>query len=221
MLLADDIIEILKQELGDYISGLQKIKEQKYIIDIERSAIIKAAKLLVEKDIRLITISCVDDGLDFELLYHFEANKNIISLRTRVPKDVNEIDSLASILPGANWIEREIHDLFGLKFNGHPDFRRIILPYEWPEGKYPLRKPMEGIVPKPHRKVVSELIMTGQPIPFTSSTIRRRERMNLPPELPVASLKEESVKEIHELIKKVGYDKKVGFDWKKGGLRYK
>ncbi|MGQ4913532.1 MAG: NADH-quinone oxidoreductase subunit C [Candidatus Asgardarchaeia archaeon] len=217
----DDIVRLLEQELKDYILGLQKMRTRRYIIDIKRPGAIKAAKLLAEKDVRLITISCVDNGLDFELLYHFDADGTIVSIRTFVPKDINEIESLASVLPGANWIEREIHDLFGLKFNGHPDFRRIILPYEWPEGNYPLRKPMEGIVPKQHRKVVSDLIATGQPIPFTSMAIKRRARVDLPPELPVASLREDYLKEVQELIKKTGFDKKVGFDWEKGGLKYK
>ena len=82
----------------------------------------------------------------FELNYHLVSipNKTKIRLRTRVSGGDPVVDSLVPVWPGAGWLEREIFDLMGIRFNGHPDLRRILLPDDW-EG-YPLRKdyPTEG-----------------------------------------------------------------------------
>ena len=77
-----------------------------------------------------------------EILYHFtiEDINLLISLRVKLSKSKLEIDSLAPSFEAANWIEREIHELFGINFKGHPDLRRLLLSDEWPEGVYPLRR---------------------------------------------------------------------------------
>lgn len=82
----------------------------------------------------------------FELSYHLVSipNKTKIRLRTRVSGADPVVDSLVPVWPGAGWLEREIFDLMGIRFNGHPDQRRILLPDDW-EG-HPLRRdyPTEG-----------------------------------------------------------------------------
>jgi NADH-quinone oxidoreductase subunit C len=82
----------------------------------------------------------------FELSYHLVSisKKLKIRLRTRVSGADPTVDSMVSVWPGAGWLEREIFDLMGIRFNGHPDLRRILLPADW-EG-YPLRRdyPAEG-----------------------------------------------------------------------------
>jgi NADH-quinone oxidoreductase subunit C len=61
-----------------------------------------------------------------------------IRLRAQVPEDDATIDSLVPVYPGANFYEREVYDMFGITFNGHPDMTRILMPDDW-EG-HPLRK---------------------------------------------------------------------------------
>jgi len=82
----------------------------------------------------------------FELNYHLLslARRETICMRTRVPGDDPVTQSVVPVWPTANWHEREIFDLFGIRFEGHPNMRRIMLPEDW-EG-YPLRKdyPVEG-----------------------------------------------------------------------------
>jgi NADH-quinone oxidoreductase subunit C len=117
------------------------------------------------KVLRAIAARCrEDDALQFNLLSdatcldrfpmepRFELNYHLVSIpkllrvriRVRLSSDDPVVDSLVPIWPGANWLEREIFDLFGIQFTGHPDLRRILLPDDW-EG-YPLRKdyPVEG-----------------------------------------------------------------------------
>ena len=82
----------------------------------------------------------------FELNYHLVSipRRARLRLRTSVSAQQPIIDSLCPVWPGANWLEREIFDLFGIRFEGHPDLRRILLPEEF-EGA-PLRRdfPVEG-----------------------------------------------------------------------------
>jgi len=70
------------------------------------------------------------------ILYSFQRNERI-RVKTQI-KDGESIASAVSIWPTVNWLEREVYDMFGIRFDGHPDLKRILLPDGW-EG-YPLRK---------------------------------------------------------------------------------
>ena len=82
----------------------------------------------------------------FQIVYHILSHrlKERIRLIVRLSSDVAAIDSIVGIWPSANFYEREIFDLFGVHFGGHPNLRRIMMPEDW-EG-HPLRKdyPVEG-----------------------------------------------------------------------------
>ena len=82
----------------------------------------------------------------FEVVYHLYSIEHRHGLRVRVEVGEEDpvIDSVVSLWPGANWLERETWDLLGIRFTGHPDLRRVLLPDDW-EG-HPLRKeyPLRG-----------------------------------------------------------------------------
>ena len=82
----------------------------------------------------------------FELNYQLVSisRRDRVRLRVWLSGDDPTVESLVPVWPGAGWLEREIFDLFGIRFNGHPDLRRILLPDDW-EG-HPLRRdfPVEG-----------------------------------------------------------------------------
>ena len=80
------------------------------------------------------------DQSRFAVVYHFfsVAHKHRLRLVVLVEETAAEVDSLTSLWPGANWLEREVWDMFGIDFHGHPDLKRILM-YEGFEG-HPLRK---------------------------------------------------------------------------------
>lgn len=81
-----------------------------------------------------------EDAPRFEVVYHFLSLTHRHRLRVKVPlmADDATLDTLSDIYPASDWAERECYDMYGVRFNGHPDLRRILL-YEEFEG-YPLRK---------------------------------------------------------------------------------
>ncbi|MFH1246034.1 MAG: NADH-quinone oxidoreductase subunit C, partial [Candidatus Omnitrophota bacterium] len=90
---------------------------------------------------RFNTASGIDARQHIEILYHFiiEDINLLISLRVKLDREKPQINSLTPIMEGANWVEREIHELLGVQFFGHPDLRGLLLSEEWPAGNYPLR----------------------------------------------------------------------------------
>ena len=136
----NEITAKLKEHLKEAFIEAVAPRERRLTVEVSREGVLQAAEYLCrEYDARLVTISATDLGLDIQLLYHFSIPKLLINLKTIVPKEDLRIVSLTPSIFGANWIEREIHDLFGVEFEGHPDPRRLILSYEWPKENTPLK----------------------------------------------------------------------------------
>jgi NADH-quinone oxidoreductase subunit C len=91
----------------------------------------------------LLDLTCVDfkkDAGSFEMVYHLyslDAGRRV-RVKVRLPADAPLMDSLAGLWRNANWLEREVYDMFGVVFRGHPDLKRILM-YDGFEG-FPLRK---------------------------------------------------------------------------------
>ena len=97
----------------------------------------------------LSDVTCVDrypSEPRFEVIYHLLSipHKERVRLKVRLDSGSPVVESITSVWPGANYFEREVFDLFGVRFTGHPYLRRILMPEDW-EG-HPLRKdyPVEG-----------------------------------------------------------------------------
>jgi len=102
-----------------------------------------ASALKENSDTRFDMLVCVtgmDWGKELGVVYHLRSTEHnhMMVLKTKVSDRENpEIDSLCSVWQAANFLEREVYDLVGIKFRGHPDLRRLFLDSTW---GYPLRK---------------------------------------------------------------------------------
>jgi NADH-quinone oxidoreductase subunit C len=136
-------------------SAIEKVKfdRDEMTIYVDRSALREACAVLREDPACpfnfLSDVTCVDwypAEPRFEVVYHLLSipKKERVRLKVRLNSSSPTIDSLTSIWPGADFFEREVFDLFGVRFAGHPYLRRILMPEDW-EG-HPLRKdyPVEG-----------------------------------------------------------------------------
>ena len=138
-----DWVKETKEKFAKEIKEWQDHSPQRIYITIEKENLVEIACHLFENlKFRFIIASGVDTREEIEILYHFsqDSTGKIVSLRVLTSKDKCEVDSLAPYIKGTNFIEREIHELLGVDFKGHPDLRRLLLAEDWPEGKYPLRR---------------------------------------------------------------------------------
>jgi NADH-quinone oxidoreductase subunit C len=130
-----------------------KFDRDEMSISVERSCI-RDACILLRDDADCIfnflaDITCVDwfpSELRFEVVYHLLSisKKERVRLKVRLDGSSPALDSVTQVWPAANYFEREVFDLFGVRFAGHPYLRRLLMPEDW-EG-HPLRKdyPVEG-----------------------------------------------------------------------------
>ncbi|MEM2094066.1 MAG: NADH-quinone oxidoreductase subunit C [Candidatus Bathyarchaeia archaeon] len=88
----------------------------------------------------LSTITGLDLGSEIQVIYHLANEGFIVSLVVPVDPATPTLPTITDILPGAILYEREIHDLFGVRFEGHPKLSPLILPENWPSQIHPLRK---------------------------------------------------------------------------------
>lgn len=140
----EEALKSLQDKFKDDITDCFDKSPRRVYLEIKPESIVKVANYIFrDLGARFNIASGADRRSHMEILYHFtlEDINLLISLRVKLQKPRKlEIDSLASIIEGANWIEREIHELLGINFKGHPNLKRLLLPDEWPEGIYPLRR---------------------------------------------------------------------------------
>ena len=144
------IIKNITDRFGDRVLKVEKKSYKRAYIDIYPKDLVDMVKY-VFKDLglRFNIASAVDDFDRIEILYHFSYDTSgvIVSIRTMLKdKDNPHIDTITHVTRSAWWIEREMHELFGIDFDGNEDLRTLLLPDDWPKGVYPMRK--NFVVPK-------------------------------------------------------------------------
>ena len=142
-MIAEEILARIKDKFSTRILKVFEKSPHRIYIDFDSKDIPKVANFIFrEMRGRLSTVTGIDTRRNIELLYHFsfDSSGTIVSLRTLIDRDNPEIESVTPVIKGAEWIEREIHELLGVDFINHPNLKRLLLFEDWPEGKYPLRR---------------------------------------------------------------------------------
>jgi NADH:ubiquinone oxidoreductase subunit C len=132
--------ELLKLNFNSDISRIVVQQRKRLVVHIRKEALPEIANyFLDELSYRFIIATGMvsDDG--FEIIYHFSDDRAgyIVNLLTTLPENKPEIESLANIINAANWIEREIHELFGIRFINHPNLTKLISDGNWKETEFP------------------------------------------------------------------------------------
>ena len=160
-----DLTKMLKEQFGDDISEFSSYLGQNFLVCKSAAVIPILEYLKLEADFDyLVDLTAVDypkrpERFDlFYILYSFARNERV-RIKTAVADGAKPATS-TTVYATSNWIEREVFDMFGIQFAGHPDMRRILLPEEW-EG-FPLRKEY-GLIQQDERWVRENLnIESGQ-----------------------------------------------------------
>jgi len=143
----DNMRDKIKEALGNRILEWQENSPKRVYFTLDKKDIFETVKVLFkELGLRFATASGVELPEGFEILYHFSFDKagEFYSVRVLIKdKKHPQIDSITPIFPGAEWIEREIWEMLGINFIGHPNLKRLLLAEDWPEGDYPLRNKRE------------------------------------------------------------------------------
>jgi NADH-quinone oxidoreductase subunit C len=161
-----NIIDRLKSKFGDQITGVNVTALDPWI-EVAPSALVEVCEHLKnDPEGKFEMLNCIT-GVDWfepdpkkaakagfephmELVYHLSSisKKHSLVIKVKLPRWKNdepgnlpEVPSVSSVWPGANWHEREVFDLCGVNFVGHPDLRRILCPEDWVG--YPLRRDYE------------------------------------------------------------------------------
>lgn len=130
-----EMFQPVPELIGDEVSPVLLI-DQAHLIDVMRVLKEDAA---YDFDM-LSNLTAVDYPEYFEMVYHLfsRASNSVVSVKVRLNKEKPTVSSITVLWPSANFQEREVYDLMGIQFDGHPDLRRILLPDDF-EG-HPLRK---------------------------------------------------------------------------------
>jgi NADH-quinone oxidoreductase subunit C len=145
-------VAALLKRFGDAVLSHRVSAGDQTVVWIEPAKNLDMLRWLKDDPTQLYDMMSDVTGVDYgtgsvDVVYQMfsTVHKRALRVRCKLPVDALEIDSVAALWHSADWLEREVYDLFGVTFRGHPDPRRILMPDDYAEG-HPLRKdfPLRG-----------------------------------------------------------------------------
>jgi NADH:ubiquinone oxidoreductase subunit C len=139
---ADEFQARLRERLGAQIVALTAPAPRRLFLTVAPGDLVAACRLARDElgFRHLSTVTGRDTGSAIEVLYHLSQTGMVLTVKTALDRAAPAVPTVTGLYPGAVLYEREVYDLLGVRVEGHPDPRRLVLPDDWPEGVHPLRK---------------------------------------------------------------------------------
>ena len=131
--LSEDIIESAKKHFPEDITDAKIQRSRRIVLNVNKENLIEVAQFLKDQHgfDHIASVSGIDypDRKEFEIVYHVWSipNKIMLTLRTSTSRDEPKVKTLTPVWEGANYHEREAHELFGIDFDGHPNLSELLL----------------------------------------------------------------------------------------------
>jgi NADH:ubiquinone oxidoreductase subunit C len=139
----ESLIDSLKTRSGSDVVDVAIRNDRRITVTINPDSIIKATEYLYkEAGFRFIIATALHTRRGFEIHYHFSKDEAglVLNIHVILSSENPKIESLSNMFNASNWIEREMHELFGIDFLNHPNQEKLISEGNWAEGVYPYRK---------------------------------------------------------------------------------
>ena len=136
-------IDELKKTFSKEILGSEVRNDRRITLFINPDSLLPMCEYLFRKmGYRFIIASALHTKKGFEIYYHFSNDNSGLVLNLHVTLDPvkPEVESLSNMFEATNWIEREMHELFGINFLNHPNLEQLLSEGNWATGEYPYRK---------------------------------------------------------------------------------
>lgn len=141
-------LENLRNLIAEWVISENEPEPKRLDVVLDVEHLLDAVQALIDSGLAyLATITGLDHGPDadqLEVLYHFCAGAEVLTLRIALPRQQPGVPSVAEIIPAARIYERELHEMFGVALAGETTIDPLLLPDEWPDDKYPMRKDWQG-----------------------------------------------------------------------------
>jgi len=140
--LGEATMKSTKSRLLEEAKEIRTPRARRMFMTINKTDFWKGMKKLVESEgfKHLSAITGVDVGSKIEVIYHLTSEGLVLSLKVEISKRNPVLPSIVKLISGAVLYEREVHDLFGVRFEGNLDLSPLLLPDGWPSNVHPLRK---------------------------------------------------------------------------------
>ncbi|OIP97190.1 hypothetical protein AUK40_03675 [Candidatus Wirthbacteria bacterium CG2_30_54_11] len=139
----DTALALFEKDFQKFNGTLKRWNARQVELTVDAKHLLDVMNVAITDEVHykfLSTIVGVDLGDKLAVKYLLAHKSEMLVVTVQVPYDGPELPSITVVLPAALLYEREIHDLLGIVFTGHPNLARLVLPDDWKDGVFPLRK---------------------------------------------------------------------------------